>query len=77
MKLVIASIALISVLTFAAALLVQLLPAGEPVCEEVIVLATGGCDGAGVCGAVVANKQGQIKKTKVPYPVNGVVECIE
>lgn len=43
-------------------------------CQEVIVLAIGGCDGNGVCGVVIGNEQGQIKKDKLPYPIAGIAQ---
>jgi len=45
-------------------------------CEQVMVLAVGGCDGEGLCASVVGTLQGEVRKTKVSYPVAGVVECI-
>lgn len=43
-------------------------------CQSVIVLAIGGCDSEGLCGVVVGNQQSQIKKSKLSYPVAGIVE---
>jgi len=45
-------------------------------CEQVMVLAVGGCDGEGLCASVVGTLQGEVRKTKVLYPVAGIVECL-
>jgi hypothetical protein len=43
-------------------------------CQPVLVLAVGGCDAEGVCGVMVGNQQNQIKKSKLSYPIAGVVD---
>lgn len=46
----------------------------SPSCQPVMVLAVGGCDADGLCGVIVGNQQGQVKKHKLAYPVAGTVE---
>lgn len=43
-------------------------------CQPVLVIAVGGCDAEGVCGVIVGNQQNQIKKSKLSYPIAGVVD---
>lgn len=74
MKILIAALALSLIII--SGLGVHMLISSSPTasCQPVIVLAVGGCDSEGLCGVIVGNQQSQIKKSKLSYPVAGIVE---
>ncbi len=74
MKLLLAALAISLSSIVALALYLSLALPSPTTCQPVMVLAVGGCDGDGLCAVIIGNQQGQIKKHKLQYPIEGTVE---